>query len=846
MARRAVQRTTAGHGESTRSRVADPGHSLVLLAILLGTHALQSDALAQSPPSAQPDQPPANGRVVATVTTLDGTVSISGVQVELRTVPDATVLAMTTTDGVGRVAFPDIPPGSYVIRADRPGFVAKDSPPFDVSPGDVTQVLLDIQLTFLPTEIEVRADTSSPTESVQPVSTSDMLTGAVFEIAPLEGDDFQSLLLILPSTVRGPDGRLRIKGGQPAQGALQVSSVSLNDPSSGDFDLDLPAQSIESVEVLANPFAAEYGRFSTSITQIRTRRGTNEWDVQFGSLVPRFRTGFTGIRAFEPRFSVRGPLERDRVFVAQDFQFRHVDSPVKSLAGEPNITLRSFDSFTRIDAAISARHMLTAGLLSFPREIRRVMMNTFRPPDVAQDFSQSGWSVGLADRLALGPHAVLDTTVAGRWFEVHADTDGRSPMVFAPPSQSGSFFNDQEREVASFQWVQTLSLSRDWRGMHVLKVGTDLQHSAFDGTSRSRPVEIRRNDGSLAERIEFGGPTEQAVSGVEFAAFAQDRWRLNSRVTLEFGARVDRDAIVKRLNWSPRGGIAVSVAPEGRAILRGGYGRFFQRTPLNVEAFPTFESRALTRFDPDGRPMGPPVSLVNVLDANLRTPEARVVNVEWNQRLGRRVLIKLEFLRRTGSHEYIVDPDPAAGRLRLASLGSSRYREFEATTRYVGGERRDVTVSYVWAKGTADLNSYDQFFGNLRNPIVRPNGYGMIPTDVRHRLLVRGTLGLPGQWIVAPILELRSGFPWSAVDEFHDFVGDRNGAGRLPPVRTLDFSLTRPWQFGRHRFRAGVRVYNVFGASANRDVQNNVTSPDFGRFFNPLGRSIGFTFGSGS
>ena len=176
-----------------------------------------------------------------------------------------------------------------------------------------------------------------------------------------------------------------------------------------------------------------------------------------------------------------------------------------------------------------------------------------------------------------------------------------------------------------------------------------------------------------------------------------------------------------------------------------------------------------------------------------------------------------------------LSPDPAAGELRLSSTGTSRYREFEATTRYLGGERRDLTVSYVWAKGTADLNNYDQFFGNFRNPIVRANENNLIPTDVRHRLLVRGTIGLPGKWDFAPVLELRSGFPWSAVDEFQDFVGPRNRAGRLPVVRTLDFTLARPWRFKKYRFRAGLKLYNVFGASADRDVQNNVTSPDFGR-----------------
>ena len=115
--------------------------------------------------------------------------------------------------------------------------------------------------------------------------------------------------------------------------------------------------------------------------------------------------------------------------------------------------------------------------------------------------------------------------------------------------------------------------------------------------------------------------------------------------------------------------------------------------------------------------------------------------------------------------------------------------------RYLGGERRDLTMSYVWARGTADLNNYDDFYGNFRNPIVRANEHNLTPTDVRHRLLLRGTIGLPGKWDFAPVLELRSGFPWSAVNEFQDFVGPRSRAGRLPAVRTLDFSIARPWQF---------------------------------------------------
>ena len=71
----------------------------------------------------------------------------------------------------------------------------------------------------------------------------------------------------------------------------------------------------------------------------------------------------------------------------------------------------------------------------------------------------------------------------------------------------------------------------------------------------------------------------------------------------------------------------------------------------------------------------------------------------------------------------------------------------------------------------------------------------------------------------------------------------RNRAGRLPSVTTLDFSLVRPWRLWKYRFNAGLKVYNALGAGAERDVQANVSSPEYGRFFNAIPRSVGLAFG---
>ena len=295
--------------------------------------------------------------------------------------------------------------------------------------------------------------------------------------------------------------------------------------------------------------------------------------------------------------------------------------------------------------------------------------------------------------------------------------------------------------------VEALTFSLDdWLGQHVFKAGLDLQHSRFDGDNYSQEVDVVRLDGSLAERTTYTPPlVNPEVSGTEFAMFVQDRWRVNDRLSFELGMRVDFDDIVEGVNYSPRAGMSVSLLPEGRGILRGGFGKFSERTPLTIGAFTQYDVQTVSRFAADGATLGAPVTFVHVLDGKLKTPESIVETVAWDQRFGRRFFFKAAYLHRDGSHAYTINPDPSRGVLTLGSVGESEYWELETTGRFLASEYRDLSVSYVRSHGTRDLNDYDQFYGNFRNPIIRFNANSLNPTDVPNRLIVRGTIGLPGK-----------------------------------------------------------------------------------------------------
>jgi hypothetical protein len=65
-------------------------------------------------------------------------------------------------------------------------------------------------------------------------------------------------------------------------------------------------------------------------------------------------------------------------------------------------------------------------------------------------------------------------------------------------------------------------------------------------------------------------------------------------------------------------------------------------------------------------------------------------------------------------------------------------------------------------------------------------------------------------------------------------------------VTTLDFTIARPWRVKKYRFTGGLKVYNVF--KPREAVTSRPTSrrPSTAGSSNPLHRSIGFAFSTGS
>jgi hypothetical protein len=377
-----------------------------------------------------------------------------------------------------------------------------------------------------------------------------------------------------------------------------------------------------------------------------------------------------------------------------------------------------------------------------------------------------------------------------------------------------------------------------------MKAGVDLLHSRYDGTSASRPVLIEDSNGTLVRRLDFDASSQQNVSTTDLALFAQDRFEPSTQWYVEVGGRIDRDGVLDHLNVTPRVGGGVLFGESGNAVLRGGFGLFYHRTPSIVGAFDEFDGFTETRFESDGvTPAAAPIYFKHVFGLDLRPARAATWNVSYDHRLSRRWSFHGSVLARDGSHELVVDPvlTTTSAELLLRGDGTSRYRDAEAGVHFTQSTVLDVDATYVRSSAHGDLNAITTFFDAIRSPVIGESAYAPLGSDIPNRLLVRGRLAPTARWLLLSVADWYTGAPYSTVDGALDYLGPRNGY-RFPNAFRLELGAEKRVRIRKWDPWIGVRVFNALNSFLPTDVQGNVASPAFGNFYNSEFRRVRLQF----
>ena len=829
---------------------------VALLAAILGLLAPTARLAAQAP------SPPvrtaagvttASGAVIqGLVTTQDGTIPLGGALVSLES-DRTTRVATVMSEGDGTYRFEGLEAGSYRVTAALDGFDTKVIT-VRVEYNQTAQASLDLAISGVAERIDVVApQTIVPTSGT--LTTTDVVSGRELEqLSP--GGGVPGALRLIASVIEVPGG-VAIKGGRPSQATVQIGPSSFVDPATGLSQVRLPDDAIDSVTVLPNPYAVEFGRFSSGLVLIQTRRAGDRWKTRVNTLDPTFRTErgsvlhVTGLAGISPRFETGGPLIKDRLWLQQAVQYRYRSSDVPSRPPDELRRSHTFSSFTRADANLSPRHSLVMLGGLFPAIFKDSNLGTFTPPNATVDLKSHVNTAAVTERSLWSDVVFTETTLEVNAHRTEALPQGSAAMELLPETTNGNFYNRQMRSTTSVQFVETLSgTAQRANVLHLFKAGVDVLHSRFDGSSNSHSVLIRRTDGRLVRQLDFALPTTQAIDSTDVALYAQDRVQPTSFWYVELGARLDRDGVIARTNITPRVGSALLLNSAGTTVLRGGIGLFYERTPSAAGVFTQYEGFVDTRYEAGGGlPAGTRLPFAHTVAPDLHTSRSLTWDLAFDHRLNTNWSLHLGTIDRHGTNELLVIPrvpDEVQGAgtvaaLELTSDGRSRYREAEVSLHYTRGTRADINVSYVRSQAKADTNAFTNYFDAVRPPVVGDNAYAAARTDVPHRVLMRSRVLPTPTWLLVTLIDWRTGFQYSTVNASLDFVGPRQVL-RFPQYLRFEIGLEHRIRIGKLRPWVGVRADNALQAWLPSDVQANVSSPAFGTFYNSEYRQFRIQF----
>jgi len=747
----------------------------------------------------------------------------------------------TEADEKGQYSFNNLEPGQYTILASFPGLQAEEE--ITVAAGVALKVELELKPVSIQTSVTV---SDSSNDSAAPVAI-ETIAQKTIDDAPNVNERFESLLPLVPGVVRGPDGRINMKGARNTQGGALVNSANVTDPATGSPAISLPIDVVSSVQVISDPYDPEYGKLAGAVSSVETKTGDYEgrhFSIQNIMPRPRFRDGsLMGVESATPRMTYTGPLIKDKIAITESLEYRFVRTPVTSLPPlERDQKLEGFNSYTQLDFNISDKQTATASVAVYPQKLEYMGLNTFTPQPSTADYHQSGYQIYGQDRYLTGPNSVLTSQLSYKTYNADTTPEGSGPYQLMIDTTQGAFFNQQRRRTDRLDWQENYAFSpRQFLGSHKLKAGIDYSRSAFDGRETFLPAALVGSSGSEIERITFTVPKSFSVDQNEAAFYVADEWSPFERVTFTLGLRSDTDSVTASTHLAPRGGVMVALTRDGKTLLKGGGGIFYDRVPLMYPVFASFPNRTVSMLNSSGEVVSS-TAYINRVTGELRNPRSTAWNIELERQVTNNFTVRVGYESRNTARDFVVSPltQNESGIIALSNGGSNSYREFQVTGSY-HTSRFLLNGSYVRSRAFGNLNDPFLFFGNYPQAVIQPDAQGRLSFDAPNRFLFWGDIAGPWKLSITPVWDIHTGFPYSTQDEYREYIGQRNSQ-RYPRFSSTDVQVTRPFtiHMGERqlKLRAGVAVFNVFNHDNPRDVQTILYSPQYGDFYNDAWRTF--------
>jgi hypothetical protein len=682
-------------------------------------------------------------------------------------------------------------PGSYELAGELSGFKKYQRKGVRVEVGKTVSIEVQLEVGGIEQQITVTAE--SPIVDTTSKQLGGVVKGEELSEMPSLNRNFTSYLSLLPGITAtlstdsfGADS-IRVNGQATQNANYMLDGAGNNDNfnnGNGGAQARTPVEAVQEFQLLTSQFDAEFGSTSGGVVNAVSKQGTNQ--LHGVAFFFNQNQSMTSLDYFAKQQNLSKPEAQQKqwggnlggpIVKSKLHFFVNLERIDQNRGRTININARpelNFTDFThdnvwnwmvRVDHQINANNTWAVRWLreSSP-QTNQYTSTTITRANAEQENDVDWTMVGTLNSV------IANTRVNTIKFSyTHEDVFFGNPGYFDKGDQAtlapqlvhqtftdGPSTRANRRMDPAYQIDETFAwFLPNKKGDHDLKFGASwyyLPLHQFNAGTLNGSFTFSASDKDFdaadprtyPDRLQVRVPTvsDFYVKGKEIGVFAQDKWKINKRLTASLGLRYDVEIVpidqtgnylfsdpseypIDKNNFSPRIGATWTVDDAGTAVVRGGWGLYFQKTAYSnfsdIVAAGAFADSALVNFcGPASAPICPSATTVDPGPSAGRLPTSPFL---VNGPVVNRALLNSMFppgtrLPNAGTVNFD-DPDRHLPFSRQASIGfeKSLAGNIAVSADYIHSEYRDLYMRQDLNPGlrdstgrTAALRRFDSRF----------------------------------------------------------------------------------------------------------------------------------------
>ncbi len=648
------------------------------------------------------------GSIQGEVTDFEGQV-LPGVTMKLTGDPIPGAERVTVTGARGEFKYNSMPVGRYVLSASLEGFITQEVGDVRVTIDGVASVTFRLQPEAFAGEIAVTGE--APLVDLVSTSVTTNYDAQFVEALPTR-NNFYDILSVAPAMSQPNEGAGYFSGygGNATSEQWNIDGLNLASPEGGWLGWSINPDLVAETSIKGFGAGAEYGSTLGNVYNLVTKSGTNGFHGSIAaylldnSLVdPNIKLDpdelydyrlwdpageYTVDSYYDLRATLGGPIIRDRLwfFAGAQFQENNIVGPtnVDGLSGTGTTTQR-YD--VKLTAQLSDNHRLdfrghTANEDIVPAPTMYQELSNVIVYDVDIDMLTADWAWVMSDSTFLDVRAGTWTRNQAMDSRTGSDEEWLMDDTYEGPALNfGGIFWFSSRKEEYTQADVSLSHFTDEfiAGSHEFKFGVQYNKGLGERGAKYSSFWWKQPPSPdfwwydyWAFRFQIEPPIVYGAETETKSVFVSDSWKVTDRLTLDFGVRFDDQKgwipdfplldengdptgemipgadMIHWQNWAPRVGFAWQPTDNGKSVLRGFAGQFFDGPGSAAWYYPPpgrGNAEVLFvypwQFVVSSQPAAPADEL---LDPNVKNPNTWQYGLSFDQQIGNNYAIGVQFV----------------------------------------------------------------------------------------------------------------------------------------------------------------------------------------------------------